>query len=910
MAFVLMLLPMGTQAQSVPLDPVTLNMMMGQLGLGQGLPSAGAPVLQGATAPLPPTQPETDNNKAANQQAAAMAEASTNNKNWLLDRWCRAGAPDRPDETLLSLSSSDFGILLKAVASLSPIERDHCKRAAAWLPQFGYDQITARAGLDRAASASLAGAGDNYVLGIGDTLSVTLLGNVSQALNVSIDREGRLVLPGLAPISAAGRPLGDVRAEIKARVKRELVGTDIYLSLVALRQITVVVLGEVQQPGPVQLSSFASVIDALAAVGGASKTGSLRRIEIRRPGARGRTTYFDLYDLITGQTGQANAGRLRDGDQIIVPPLGPTVAIGGKVNRGGIFELGPREGEIAVSALLDFAAGATRPQGNELSLLRVTADGRQEIRRVGAGGFAQAGDLLLVNWSDNAQRGFVSLSGHVLASGRRAWMPGMTVASMIRDLDALGPNVYTPFMALIRGDAATGRRQYYPLSLAAVLTRQADYSVAVGDEVLILAQSDIAYLTHPQVRAVAMHGSAALPEAGACAALVDLGRLRDRAGAPRFDIFKARASELTALDALGGLMDSKDPAAPCPAIFQRHPRLLPLLVEHSVAVVGEASNPGIYPIAKDTSLGLVIDSAGGATPIADPNRVVLERFQAGATGDAQLSSQVLTLGDLGKSPTALQPGDVVTLWADESRKALGVVQLAGEVRQPGAYRLRRGESLSSLIARAGGLNGTAYPLGAIFTRLSVAETERRGLEKAREQMGQAALAAAASGAPAQLVTALSALSRSSDDKIVVGRMVVEADPDILAIRPELDVALEDGDRIVIPKRPSTVYVLGAVLNAGALQYVPGARVEDYLKRTGGLQKSADRGRSFVIYPNGEAAPSGSGWFSSSSPPVPPGSTIVVPQDPTPFNLWTFSQNSSQLISSLALTAAAIANLAD
>ena len=143
----------------------------------------------------------------------------------------------------------------------------------------------------------------------------------------------------------------------------------------------------------------------------------------------------------------------------------------------------------------------------------------------------------------------------------------------------------------------------------------------------------------------------------------------------------------------------------------------------------------------------------------------------------------------------------------------------------------------------------------------------------------------------------------------IGRVVIEADPTALQVRPELDVVLEPGDVLYMPKRPSSVLVTGDVLNPGAQQYVPGTSVDAYLRQAGGLQRSADRGRIFVLYPNGVAQPvSTSVWTYGSSVQVPPGSAVVAPKDPAPFGLAAV-RDLTTLIGQAALTAASIAVIA-
>ncbi len=120
-----------------------------------------------------------------------------------------------------------------------------------------------------------------------------------------------------------------------------------------------------------------------------------------------------------------------------------------------------------------------------------------------------------------------------------------------------------------------------------------------------------------------------------------------------------------------------------------------------------------------------------------------------------------------------------------------------------------------------------------------------------------------------------------------------------------DTVLEPGDRLFIPKLPNYVTISGDVLNPGSVQFTPGKRISDYINRLGGFQASADDGRTFIVLPNGEARRQVSSIWNIEPIEVTPGSTIVVPPDPSPFDLLDFARGITPVLSNLAVTAAAI-----
>ena len=209
--------------------------------------------------------------------------------------------------------------------------------------------------------------------------------------------------------------------------------------------------------------------------------------------------------------------------------------------------------------------------------------------------------------------------------------------------------------------------------------------------------------------------------------------------------------------------------------------------------------------------------------------------------------------------------------------------------------------------RAGGLTEQGYAYGAIFLRERVRRAEQLGFVRAARELN-ASLAAVAirRGVSAAALGALRQIARDLGDVPALGRVVIEADPTVLQVRPELDSVLEPGDRIFVPKRPNFVSVIGDVLNPGALQFTAGTTADTYIEQAGGFQRSADEGRTFVVFPNGRAQPLSLSAWNFSPVQIPPGSTIVSPKDPVPFDLLTFSRDITDLISKVAITAASLA----
>mgnify|MGYP000622121892 FL=1 len=213
--------------------------------------------------------------------------------------------------------------------------------------------------------------------------------------------------------------------------------------------------------------------------------------------------------------------------------------------------------------------------------------------------------------------------------------------------------------------------------------------------------------------------------------------------------------------------------------------------------------------------------------------------------------------------------------------------------------------MSDLLERAGGFTAQAYPDGAIFSRESERKAEVSRF-KAQSRDIKRSIAAALEMNDEKINAAKIAEARALADELEnaqgIGRITIEADLAKLKTRPELDALLESGDRIFIPKRSLNVRVRGEVLSAASLQFRENKDPIDYIHEAGGFSFHADKDRTFVIYPDGSAQPLQVSAWNHKAAFIPPGSTIIVPRDPKPFDFIESAKDISQILSNLAITA--------
>jgi protein involved in polysaccharide export with SLBB domain len=801
---------------------------------------------------------------------------------------------------------------------LSDIERFYNDRLPAALPrvrQFGYETLTAFGATLPQVGGVLS---DDYVLGPGDELAVTFRGRVRSAVTARVDRDGRVVLPDLAPVPATGRSMRDFRVDLEARVARELPGTEVFITVANVRQVAVFVGGEVNRPGLHQATSLSSLLDALALAGGIKRTGSLRNLQVIS-GRNSRTV--DLYTVLAG--GPLPDLTLLAGDRILVPTIGPTLAIVGDVARPGIYEIAPGVASPSLSELLAVAGNTLRPAGNRFTLLDYDAAGRRTLTEITGFRAMRRGDLVIVGPAASATVGQVRLAGHVVGAETRARAAAPTLRRLIGDPRTIRPDPYSRMVVLARTDPTSRDRSFRGFDLAAVLAGRVDERLRDEDEALVLSTQDIAFLSGPLVQraltgtvpALTNASLGALPPgvapsataADECPALVQLALITQQSP-QRF----AHAV---------GFPFAETSLATCPPLFREFPDLLGFLLDNAVALSGEVARPGLYPVLPGVGLNEVVGAAGGLTRSADLANVELSRQPFEGSGGAQqpLERRTLDVRSGNLAAVRLSPRDSIRVPRAFSDRDVGPVRVLGEVVRPGTYDIRRGERLSDVLARAGGLTPQAFALGAVFTRESARVRQQEGFARAARDIetalmtlmaGQAqpgmAQAGGRGGDVGEAIRAGRELAQGLREARAAGRVVIEANPAVLIARPDADILLEPGDLLVIPKRPGDVAVVGSVLNPGALAFETGRSAREYVRAAGGLARFADASRAFIVLPNGTARPAGISGWNLSSEPIPPGSLIVVPQDPAPYETWGMIRDLTAVFTQVAISAAALA----
>jgi protein involved in polysaccharide export with SLBB domain len=680
-----------------------------------------------------------------------------------------------------------------------------------------------------------------YVVGPGDRLEIQLIGSTKGKYSLVVNRDGRIMFPELGAIAVSGLRIDQAKARIEQRVQEQMIGTEAIVSLGDLRSIRVFVLGEAEKPGSYTVSGLATVTNALFASGGVKTIGSLRNIQLKRGG--NVVARLDLYDLLLRGDTSADV-RLRPGDVIFIPPVTTTVGIKGEVRRPALYEL---QGESSVADLLYLGGGLTAEADPRLATLERIDERRERVVLDVDLGNPQAratrlrtGDVLRIPAVKPTYSNAVEIDGHVLRPGSFQYRSGMRLTDIVPDSDELKPNADMSYVMIRREQPGT--RLVQVISADLLEAWRAPASAANPS----LAPRDRIYV-------------------------FDLETGRRAILDPILEVLK--------LQAVRG-----EPS-------------------QVVRVSGRVRVPGEYPLEPGMTVSDLVRAGGGLAEEAYGGAADLARYEVhdGQTRKSEVLNVDLqrAMSHEAAADVALKPFDFLVVKAISEWSAQETVRLEGEVRFPGEYPIARGETLRSLIGRAGGLTPLAFPQGSVFTRESLKEREKRQIEalasRLKQDLGSLALQAAqASAAGAQQASETVAIGQTLladlNNAQPVGRLVIDLDQ-MLAREPgaQGDVILKDGDILRVPQTAQEVTVIGEVQSPTSHLYDSTLSREDYLRLSGGTTQKADDKRIYVVRANGSVTTGGgSRWFGDEAS-IEPGDTVVVPLDAErmrPLPLWT------------------------
>ena len=784
--------------------------------------------------------------------------------------------------------------------------------------------------------------GPDYVIGPGDALEIDLWGGVSQRLFRVVDREGRVSLPEAGPLLVSGRNLGDVQQAVQQVLRTEYRDVSADVSLSRLRTVRVYVVGDVAEPGAYDISSLSTPLNALFAAGGITPRGSLRALKHYR--GKQLVEEVDAYDLLLHGI-RADLQRLENGDTLLVPSLGPQVTVDGMVRRPAIYEL---HGEGSLAEVLELAGGILPTATlRHIEVQRVEA---HEKRIMLALDLSPAGDAdavknqleaFKINDGDEIHifpiasynEDAIFVQGHVLRPGRYSYKEGMKISDLIGSYKDLMPEPAPHYAEIVRLNPPDFHPSVESFDLSAALANpDSGPKLQRLDTLRVFSRYD--FEPAPEVWVGGEVRTPGKYRTSGPAHLRDVvyqaGGITQDASLDSAQLFRTQPDGTMKILSV----DLREALTGNPVdniLIQPRDRLLihrnPTRVEPpTVFIKGEVAKPGRYPLTTNMRVEDLVRVSGGLKRSAYTESANLARFEldgaAKNPGDRLEVNLAEAMSGETKNDLPLRDGDVLTIrqlprWTDIGAS----VTVRGEVLHAGTYGIEPGERLSSVLARSGGFGPEAYPYGAVLMRREVRELELKAhmelVERVKaERVSLKALQETDADQKNAKLTALGqteATLAQLEASSPIGRVVIHIPADSKNWQNTVaDVAVRDGDVLIVPKKAGYVMVNGQVYNPTAVSYRPGHSARWYLSQAGGVTQLADKKAAFVIRADGSviaAKNNDSGWWGGDpmSATLRAGDVIVVPEKAPKIGgrNWALIMQSAQLASSVALAVAYI-----
>lgn len=725
----------------------------------------------------------------------------------------------------------------------------------------------------------------NYVVGPGDVIKIQLYGKENNSYELTVSRSGDIQFPQLGPINVAGLSYTELKESLTQQISEQFIGVKSNISLGELRSIQVFILGESYKPGAYTVSSLSTVMNALYVSGGVKEVGSLRNIQLKRNGQLVST--IDLYDFLLKGDTRADR-RLQSGDVIFIPSVKKTASVAGEVVRPAIYEI---KNETTIAELVELAGGVLpTAYAQDVRVERIDEKNRKTALDVnlmsvaGKSTLIKDGDVVKIYPVADKNENVVELLGHVLRPGLVAWKKGMRISDIVPSAQYLKQNANIDAALIIRETNSLGSLQPLTVNLREVLqnpTSKENLSLEPRDRFVVLpnvVEKDDLEKKLEEYFEKEETGESDLTEQELTSLKAELTQ------EVRMEVLKSINTELLNQ-----------------ASFNSQAKV--------VSIDGPVKFPGQYPLSKDMTIVDLIQLAGGFAESAYTLEAEITRQDLSNPEQADIQHMPIDLQQefLGTVQLELKPHDQVTIKATPEFRDVARVEVLGEVKFPGQYTIRRGETLSQLIKRVGGFSEFAHVKATVFSRKELREREQEQIkllqDRLRQEIAATELEQSNIGKSADVAKAESLLD-VLDTTEATGRLVI--DVNAVLEGSVTDVVLKDGDKLIVPAFRQEVTVVGEVQVPTSHLYNSNLDFIDYIERSGGEKDTSNSEAIYIVKADGSVVlPNKSSWLTHSEADIEPGDTIVVPLDTDrvdSLELWT---KVSQIVYQMALGAAAI-----
>jgi polysaccharide biosynthesis/export protein len=685
---------------------------------------------------------------------------------------------------------------------------------------------------------------DSYRLGAGDNFVIQLFGKDNEQYNLQVSRDGKISFPKLGPITVAGLTFEDARDLIRSRVADQLIGVQATISMGRLRAINIFMAGEVAVPGAYSVSALTTITQALFQAGGISDIGSLRAVQVKRDGIS--VASFDVYQLLL-QGDASGDVRLQSGDVVFVPPYKGLVSVEGAVNRPMVYEF--KLGESVNDAVIMAAGFSEDAYRSAISVISKAVDKNLPTvvnidlsKSASKKSLLRNGDFIRVPKSTDTLRNAVTIEGAVIRPGVYGWVDGQRISDLL--VSVFGDLKTTADL----GYALVVRQKNERLDIEVL---QIDLAAAI-----LNVESDDNIATKPRDKIIVF----GLPQVSEISSLnIDIEINED--SDLEADLDQRKVLLKPVIDKLQLQSRSGEPV-------------------QTVSIDGAVKSPGVFPLTAGLTVQKLVAAAGGLKDDAYTTSAELRRLYLNNASEVLSRYEEINLEseiELVVS-TRLGSRDHLNVRAMPEWNPDDSVILEGEVRFPGVYRIRKGESISDVITRAGGLTLAAFPAGAIFTRESVAAKEASRAKEFSQSVIRSFASSQLTREDSSLdIAEVQSIAKTLQEFDGVGRLLVNIN-NALGGDNLADIGLEDGDMLTIPSQISTVTVVGEIRRPGTHTFQAGLDLNDYLDLSAGITARADDKELYVVRVDGSVFRPTNSWlrFDGAGMSLNAGDTIVVP----------------------------------
>ena len=688
------------------------------------------------------------------------------------------------------------------------------------------------------------------------------------------------------------------------------------------------IAGCVKKPAIYELLGPTRISDLITLSGGIIPIAYLHRLQVERIKAHEKRILLDLEfkDPSEIKTSTNNLV-LQDGDLVYIHPILPYkrnwVAIEGNVVRPGEYQF--TEG-MRISDLIRKAEGVLPEAYERAEILRYISEHTRQpipfnIEKILKGEkeedyFLKEWDIVKVySWYDIYPEPMVEIKGSVNKPGIYRFTQNMKLSDLLFRGENLGKEAYLERAELyrLRKDKT---REMKVVNLREVMEGKegADILLEPWDKLLVYSLYDIYPTGYVGIEgAVNKPGNYELTKGMKVSDLLfQANYLQKDAYLARAELFRLRKDkkqEVIAINLTKVLQgDEKENILLEEKDVLKVYNVSEIIPKSYVEISGAVYQPGRYELSEDMRISDLLFRAKGLKKVAA--RIAELYRQRPGTVPEVMKIDLGTIETNRESDLLLQEDDHLFVRYETEWVEKNIISLSGEVVRPGEYVIQKGESLLDVIKRAGGFTEKAYLPAAVFTRQSVKElqkkyikefmeTEQRKIMEEEANLAGVSLTEAEKRQRVESIQYRKRILESLAQTDVPGRIVLNL-PQI--IEKKTKILLEHGDILHIPQIPSSVQIVGAVVNAGAVLYEPGKDVYYYLSRLGGPTKFADIRSMYVIRASGEVVSD----LRKFKDRIERGDTIVVPEEyrlRTPAGLLV--RDIAQIFYQLALPVAAM-----